>query len=82
MDCITIEGDQINRKGALTGGYRDSKNNRLTLMNTMRLAEQRRTELEENLEKIKSEILQVETLLNRYILVLFYLVTLYLFFFY
>jgi structural maintenance of chromosome 3 (chondroitin sulfate proteoglycan 6) len=66
MDCITIEGDQINRKGALTGGYRDTKTSRLAMMNTIRGAEKKKAELEESVQKIKADILAVDTLLNRY----------------
>ena len=29
LDCITLEGDQVNRKGALTGGYMDVRRSRL-----------------------------------------------------
>jgi len=29
LDCITLEGDQVNRKGALTGGYLDLRRSRL-----------------------------------------------------
>lgn len=29
LDCITLEGDQVSRKGALTGGYYDTRMSRL-----------------------------------------------------
>ena len=29
LDCVTIDGDQVNRKGALTGGYLDARRSRL-----------------------------------------------------
>ncbi|GBG85240.1 hypothetical protein CBR_g39806 [Chara braunii] len=32
MDCVTLEGDQVNRRGALTGGYHDSRRSRLSAM--------------------------------------------------
>ncbi|RDD37399.1 Structural maintenance of chromosomes protein 3 [Trichoplax sp. H2] len=31
LDCVTLEGDQISRRGALTGGYHDERISRLTL---------------------------------------------------
>ena len=31
MDCVTLEGDQVSRKGALTGGYMDRNRSRLQL---------------------------------------------------
>ncbi|KAL8567919.1 hypothetical protein ACOMHN_059041 [Nucella lapillus] len=31
LDCITLDGDQVSRRGALTGGYYDSRRSRLDL---------------------------------------------------
>ncbi|KAH9515257.1 Structural maintenance of chromosomes protein 3 [Bulinus truncatus] len=31
LDCITLEGDQVSRRGALTGGYYDTRRSRLDL---------------------------------------------------
>nr|CAB3266386.1 structural maintenance of chromosomes protein 3-like [Phallusia mammillata] len=31
LDCITLEGDQVSRRGALTGGYVDNRKSRLDL---------------------------------------------------
>eukprot|EP00731_Ephydatia_muelleri_P021107 Em0013g834a len=59
LDCITLEGDQVSRKGALTGGYYDTRMSRLEqqrLVNehTSRLAEMERekAELKRQLEDI------------------------------
>jgi structural maintenance of chromosome 3 (chondroitin sulfate proteoglycan 6) len=35
LDCITLDGDQVNRKGAMTGGFVDSRNSRLKLMHKL-----------------------------------------------
>ena len=29
LDCVTLEGDSVNRKGALSGGYTDLRRSRL-----------------------------------------------------
>ncbi|CAB4031216.1 structural maintenance of chromosomes 3-like, partial [Paramuricea clavata] len=29
LDCVTMEGDQVSRRGALTGGYYDTRKSRL-----------------------------------------------------
>jgi structural maintenance of chromosome 3 (chondroitin sulfate proteoglycan 6) len=29
LDCVTLEGDQVSRRGALTGGYHDMRKSRM-----------------------------------------------------
>uniref|UniRef100_A0AAY5L812 Structural maintenance of chromosomes protein n=1 Tax=Esox lucius TaxID=8010 RepID=A0AAY5L812_ESOLU len=62
MDCITLEGDQVSHRGALTGGYYDTRKSRLELQKDMRKAEQELGELEaklnENLRRNIEHILQ------------------------
>ncbi|KAI4557839.1 hypothetical protein MJG53_018592 [Ovis ammon polii x Ovis aries] len=75
MDCITLEGDQVSHRGALTGGYYDTRKSRLELQKDVRKAEEelvgsKSTEKKENRqllnERIKLEgiITRVETYLN------------------
>ncbi|GAA6085650.1 structural maintenance of chromosomes protein 3, partial, partial [Tachysurus ichikawai] len=63
MDCITLEGDQVSHRGALTGGYYDTRKSRLELQKDMRKAEEELTELEaklnENLRRNIEHILSV-----------------------
>uniref|UniRef100_A0A673HA70 Structural maintenance of chromosomes protein 3 n=1 Tax=Sinocyclocheilus rhinocerous TaxID=307959 RepID=A0A673HA70_9TELE len=64
MDCITLEGDQVSHRGALTGGYYDTRKSRLELQKDMRKAEEELVELEaklnENLSpRINNEIDQL-----------------------
>ncbi|CAN6979570.1 unnamed protein product [Brassica oleracea var. botrytis] len=35
LDCITLEGDQVSRKGGMTGGFYDHRRSKLRLMNTI-----------------------------------------------
>ncbi|KAF8109805.1 hypothetical protein N665_0091s0034 [Sinapis alba] len=35
LDCITLEGDQVNRKGGMTGGFYDHRRSKLRFMNTI-----------------------------------------------
>ena len=44
LDGITLDGDQVSRRGALTGGYYDRSRSRLELQN-------RKIELLEKLDK-------------------------------
>uniref|UniRef100_A0A8K9XWV1 Structural maintenance of chromosomes protein 3 n=1 Tax=Oncorhynchus mykiss TaxID=8022 RepID=A0A8K9XWV1_ONCMY len=67
MDCITLEGDQVSHRGALTGGYYDTRKSRLELQKDMRKAEEELGELEaklnenlrRNIERINNEIDQL-----------------------
>uniref|UniRef100_A0A8C9F410 Structural maintenance of chromosomes protein 3 n=1 Tax=Pavo cristatus TaxID=9049 RepID=A0A8C9F410_PAVCR len=63
MDCITLEGDQVSHRGALTGGYYDTRKSRLELQKDVRKAEEELGELEaklnENLQWINNEIDQL-----------------------
>ncbi|ESQ50091.1 hypothetical protein EUTSA_v10001887mg [Eutrema salsugineum] len=35
LDCITLEGDQVSRKGGMTGGFYDHRRSKLRFMNTV-----------------------------------------------
>ncbi|KAF8098262.1 hypothetical protein N665_0270s0033 [Sinapis alba] len=35
LDCITLEGDQVGRKGGMTGGFYDHRRSKLRFMNTI-----------------------------------------------
>lgn len=48
MDCITLEGDEVSRKGTLTGGYYDSRRSRLDIQRQI-------VELKERLEATQGE---------------------------
>uniref|UniRef100_A0A6I8QWT8 Structural maintenance of chromosomes protein n=1 Tax=Xenopus tropicalis TaxID=8364 RepID=A0A6I8QWT8_XENTR len=50
MDCITLEGDQVSHRGALTGGYYDTRKSRL--------------ELQKDVRKVEDELHALEAKLN------------------
>lgn len=74
FDAVTLEGDQISRRGALTGGYIDRKKSKLELYNQIRLQEEAKEQAQNDLanltrhaqtraadaEKIRFEIDKVE----------------------
>jgi structural maintenance of chromosome 3 (chondroitin sulfate proteoglycan 6) len=37
INCITMDGDQVNRKGAMTGGYHDVRFSKLEAHKAMRV---------------------------------------------
>uniref|UniRef100_A0A3Q2PGX2 Structural maintenance of chromosomes protein 3 n=1 Tax=Fundulus heteroclitus TaxID=8078 RepID=A0A3Q2PGX2_FUNHE len=59
MDCITLEGDQVSHRGALTGGYYDTRKSRLELQKDMRKAEEELAELE--IDQLMNQMQQIET---------------------
>ncbi|EHB09722.1 Structural maintenance of chromosomes protein 3, partial [Heterocephalus glaber] len=71
MDCITLEGDQVSHRGALTGGYYDTRKSRLELQKDVRKAEEELGELEaklnENLRRNIENILfnEIDQLMNQ-----------------
>ncbi|KAK3611250.1 hypothetical protein CHS0354_003879 [Potamilus streckersoni] len=63
LDCITLDGDQVSRRGALTGGYYDTRRSRLELQKSKtELAKKLQTEEAEyathkaKLEELESQI--------------------------
>jgi structural maintenance of chromosome 3 (chondroitin sulfate proteoglycan 6) len=57
---ITLDGDQVNKRGALTGGFIDRKNSRLTAFADMRKAEAAYNELKAKSDEVKAETLLLE----------------------
>nr|QIC49990.1 structural maintenance of chromosomes protein 3 [Actinia equina] len=61
LDCITLEGDQVSRRGALTGGYYDTRKSRLDLQKTI-WANGRKVEEEEGkVHTIKSQLEAIDS---------------------
>jgi structural maintenance of chromosome 3 (chondroitin sulfate proteoglycan 6) len=58
VDCVTLEGDEVNRKGGLSGGYVDPRRSRLKAMDTVRAA---KISLEQIAEEVRSFLLFVFT---------------------
>ncbi|VDK78790.1 unnamed protein product [Litomosoides sigmodontis] len=51
FDCVTFEGDQMSRRGEMTGGFLDVKRSRLELHSAVQQMHARKVEFEEALEK-------------------------------
>eukprot|EP01117_Protostelium_nocturnum_P004475 TRINITY_DN1611_c0_g1_i1.p1 TRINITY_DN1611_c0_g1~~TRINITY_DN1611_c0_g1_i1.p1 ORF type:complete len:1261 (-),score=493.20 TRINITY_DN1611_c0_g1_i1:41-3661(-) len=65
-NCVTIAGDQVSRKGAMTGGYHDIRFSKLACISEIKKYRQRNIELAEKtnslkttLEKFDAQITQV-----------------------
>lgn len=67
MNCVTPAGDQVNAKGALTGGYYDPRFSRIKAMKAIkRLREQLREETQQ-VNKLKTRIEELDQRITQYI---------------
>lgn len=65
LDCITLDGDQVSRRGALTGGYYDTRKSRLDLQKSkMECIQQLKTQ-EKEYEEHKSKLQALEGQINQ-----------------
>lgn len=65
VDCVTLEGDQVNKRGAMTGGYMDVSRSRIDAARFLREA---RTELaawKRDAHHLREEVAAVEGNLSR-----------------
>lgn len=72
LDCITLDGDQVSRRGALTGGYYDTRKSRLDLqkgkMECLRSLQVQERDYEEHkikLQALESDINQLVSEMQR-----------------
>ncbi|KAK7354274.1 hypothetical protein VNO80_19733 [Phaseolus coccineus] len=56
LDCITLDGDQVSKKGSMTGGFYDHRRSRLRFMNIIKQNTDTIHVREEELEKIDQKI--------------------------
>jgi len=61
VDCITLDGDQVNRRGAMTGGYMDISRSRIDAARALREAEDELRQLEPEAHQLRDHIQQIET---------------------
>jgi structural maintenance of chromosome 3 (chondroitin sulfate proteoglycan 6) len=64
VDCVTLDGDQVQRKGALTGGYIDKKVSRLELQRSIKQLRTTLTKYEQEYEKLRNEISSIDSEYN------------------
>ncbi|VDP93503.1 unnamed protein product [Echinostoma caproni] len=67
FDCITLDGDQVSRKGTLTGGYYDNRLSRLELQKRKQKTEMEIQETENVRENNAKRKEQVDAQINRII---------------
>ncbi|XGW08248.1 hypothetical protein V3C99_010949 [Haemonchus contortus] len=56
FDCVTLDGDQISKRGALTGGYIDTKRSKLELHKSIKAQKMNRDQLQVTLNEIQRKV--------------------------
>lgn len=64
LDCITLEGDQVNKKGGMTGGFYDYRRSKLKFMSTIRENMKSIKTKEDELNKIRDELQVTDQKIN------------------
>ncbi|XP_041992976.1 structural maintenance of chromosomes protein 3-like isoform X3 [Salvia splendens] len=64
LDCITLEGDQVNKKGGMTGGFYDYRRSKLKFMSTIRQNMKSVKTKEDELNKIREELQLTDQKIN------------------
>ncbi|CAA3031337.1 structural maintenance of chromosomes 3 [Olea europaea subsp. europaea] len=64
LDCITLEGDQVNKRGGMTGGFYDYRRSKLKFMNTIRQNTNSINEKQKELEIVRSKIQEIDQKIN------------------
>ncbi|CAF1287084.1 unnamed protein product [Rotaria sordida] len=64
VDCVTLDGDQVQRKGALTGGYIDKKVSRLELQRSIKQLRITLNKYEQEYENVRNDIMNIDNEYN------------------
>ncbi|XP_052205645.1 structural maintenance of chromosomes protein 3 isoform X2 [Diospyros lotus] len=60
LDCITLEGDQVSKKGGMTGGFYDCRRSKLKFMNVIRQNMKSINTTEDELEKVRLKLQEID----------------------
>ncbi|CAN6456210.1 unnamed protein product [Victoria cruziana] len=65
LDCITLEGDQVSKKGGMTGGFYDYRHSKLKLIKSIRQNVASINSKQEDLEKVRNAIQEIDQDITR-----------------
>ncbi|KAI0930349.1 hypothetical protein AcW1_009066 [Taiwanofungus camphoratus] len=65
INTITLDGDKVDRKGALTGGYHDVRRSRIEAIKSVTSWKAKHSADEKRLQEVKATILQLEQEITR-----------------
>ncbi|XP_019198886.1 PREDICTED: structural maintenance of chromosomes protein 3-like [Ipomoea nil] len=64
LDCITLEGDQVSKKGGMTGGFYDYRRSKLRFMSIVRLNTIYISEKQNELEQVRQMLQEIDQKIN------------------
>ncbi len=64
VDCVTLDGDQVNRRGAMTGGYMDVSRSRIEAARALREAEDKLRRMEPELNRLRDSATRIDASLS------------------
>ncbi|CAJ2633686.1 structural maintenance of chromosomes protein 3-like isoform X2 [Trifolium pratense] len=64
LNCITLEGDQVSKRGSMTGGFYDHRRTKLKFMKIIKQCAESIHISEENLEQVKVNIQEIDQKIN------------------
>ncbi|KAB2080646.1 hypothetical protein E1A91_A05G081600v1 [Gossypium mustelinum] len=67
LDCITLEGDQVSKKGGMTGGFYDYRRSKLKFMNIIMQNTMSINKKEEELKRIGLELQKLEQKITAFV---------------
>ncbi|KAK1406338.1 hypothetical protein QVD17_41632 [Tagetes erecta] len=67
LDCITVEGDQVSKKGGMTGGFYDKRRSKLKFMNIIRQNSMLIEAKESELQNVRSELQDILQVSNHFL---------------
>ncbi|XP_061338165.1 structural maintenance of chromosomes protein 3 isoform X2 [Gastrolobium bilobum] len=64
LDCITLEGDQVSKKGSMTGGFYDHRRSKLKFVNIIKQNSDNIRIREEQLDKVRLNLQEIDQKIN------------------
>lgn len=64
LDCITLEGDQVSKKGGMTGGFYDHRRSKLRFMSTIKQNTMSINLKERELEEVRYKLQELDQKIN------------------
>ncbi|GJD08756.1 Structural maintenance of chromosomes protein 3 [Galdieria sulphuraria] len=65
VNCVTLDGDTVNKTGAMAGGYSDQSRSRLKAFKEVQVLRENLQKCQEKLQKVKDQLKENETQLNQ-----------------
>ena len=67
VNCVTLEGEEINQRGALTGGFYDPRESKLRLAKDIQVAKEKYNSIKEEKSKFQDESIRLDQLITQLI---------------